>query len=246
MTEVSLALEDGVATLTLNRPGALNAYDLALAAQLRAAVDRVAETDAEVLVLAGQGRAFCAGGDVREMAASGDPAEYLAALTTDVHAALAALRELPVPVIARVHGAVAGGGLGLVLAADLVVASADASFTAAYGAIGLSPDCGVTALLPGAVGTGRARAFLLGGMRIDAETARAWGLVTEVVPATELDARVAAIVARARGAGRAAVVATRALLDGADHRAHLEREASAIATLAGGAARLRIDAFASR
>lgn len=246
MNEVVLQVSDGVATLTLNRPEALNSYDLALAAQLRSAVERVAESDAAVLVVAGEGRAFCAGGDVREMAASGNPSAYLDALTADVHAALAAIRALPVPVIARVHGAVAGGGLGLLLAADIVVASEAATFTAAYGAIGLSPDCGVTALLPSVIGSGRARAFLLGGERIDAATARDWGLVAHVVRAEELDERVAAVVARARVAGRDAVAATKRLLDAGRLRAHLEREASSIAALAGGSARDRITAFASR
>lgn len=248
MRSVHLAVGGAVATLTLDRPASLNAYDLVLAGELRSAVDEVAASDAEALVIAGQGRAFCAGGDVREMARSGDPCAYLQNLTTDVHAALAAIRALPIPVVARVHGAVAGGGLGLVLASDVVVASEDATFTAAYGALGLSPDCGVTSLLPAAVGASRARAFLIGGTSIDARTAQEWGLVAEVVAPGSLDDAVAASVASARIAGRAATAATKGLLDPSPerHARQLQREADAIARLAGGAAAARIAAFAGR
>jgi 2-(1,2-epoxy-1,2-dihydrophenyl)acetyl-CoA isomerase len=248
VTDVVLDIDDGIARLTLNRPAALNAYNLSLARELRAAVAAVHESDAAALIVRGEGRALCAGGDVREMAASGDPEGYLRELTTDVHAALADLRRLPVPVIARVHGAVAGGGLGLVLAADIVVASEPATFTAAYGAIGLSPDCGVTALLPGVVGAARARAFLVGGRRIDAATALAWGLVADVVPAEALDAAVAGAVAAALAAGREATAATKTLLDAeaASFDERLNREADSIATLAGSSASERIAAFAAR
>ncbi|MFB8388083.1 enoyl-CoA hydratase/isomerase family protein [Microbacterium sp. NPDC055910] len=244
MTSVALEIDAGVATLTLSRPATLNAFDLDLAAELVAAVADVARSDAEVVILAGEGRAFSAGGDVRAMAGSGDPAQYLRELTRDIHAALAALRELPIPVIARVHGAVAGGGLGLVLAADIVVAGADATFTAAYGAIGLSPDCGVTALLPDIIGAGRARAFLVGGRRIDAATAMQWGLVHTLVLAEGLDEAVAEAVENARRAGSASVAATKALLSGSGYREHMEREATVISYLAGTTAAARIAAFA--
>lgn len=244
MTSVTLETANGVATLTLRRPDSLNAFDLDLAAGLRAAAESLAQADVDVLVIAGEGRAFSAGGDVRQMAASGDAAGYLRALTRDVHAALAAIRELPVPVIARVHGPVAGGGLGLVLAADIAVAAESATFTAAYGALGLSPDCGVTALLPKVVGAARARAFLLGGLRLDAVTAREWGLVARTAPAAALDDSVADVAERARGAGRAAVAATKALLADDDYRAQLDRESAAISELAAGSAGPRIEAFA--
>ena len=246
MTSVTLETADGVATLTLRRPDSLNAFDLDLAARLRDAAESVARVEVDALVIAGEGRAFSAGGDVRLMAASGDPAGYLRALTRDVHAALAAIRELPVPVIARVHGPVAGGGLGLLLAADIAVAAESATFTAAYGALGLSPDCGVTALLPGVVGAARARAFLIGGRRIDAVTAREWGLVARTVAAETLDDAVAEEVERARRAGREAVAATKALLSDGDYRARMDRESVAICDLAAGSAGPRIAAFAGR
>jgi len=246
MTSVTLEVSDRVATLTLRRPESLNAFDLDLARRLREAVEAVAASDAEALVVAGEGRAFSAGGDVRAMAASGDAAAYLSALTEDVHGALAAMRELPLPVIARVHGPVAGGGLGLMLAADIAVAADSATFTAAYGAIGLSPDCGVTALLPRVIGEARARAFLLGGRRIDAATARDWGLVVRTAALDDLDAAVAEEVELARGAGRDAVAATKALLTDDGYRAQLDRERDRICALAAGSAAPRIAAFAER
>lgn len=246
MSSVGFETVDGVATLTLNRPESLNAFDLDLAAGLVEAVAEAGRAEIEALVIAGEGRAFCAGGDVRQMAASGDPAGYLRALTADVHAALAAIRQLPVPVVARVHGPVAGGGLGLVLAADIVVAAESATFTAAYGALGLSPDCGVTALLPVAVGGVRARAFLLGGRRLVAAEAYEWGLVTRVSADEQIDDVIDDEVARARSAGRDAVAATKALLGDHAYREHLERESVRISELAAGPAAGRIAAFAAK
>lgn len=234
MTDVRLEFTDGVATITLHRPESLNALNLALATGLRKAVSEVRDSHARALVLAGAGRAFCAGGDVRAMADADAPGDYLRALTGDVHAAIRELRSLPLPVIARVHGAVAGGGLGLVLASDVVIASEDATFSAAYGALGLSPDCGVSALLPAAVGAVRARAFLLGLSRLDAHTAVQWGLASHAVARDELDREVDAAVTRVSAIGRDAVRATKGLLD--DPAPSLEtqmaREAASISDLA--------------
>lgn len=250
MSTLDLHVDRGVATLTLGRPDSLNALNLELAAELVGLIRDVGRRDdVDVLVLAAQGRAFCAGGDVAEMAASGDPSGYLLDLTRDVHEAIALIHELPIPVVARVQGPVAGGGLGLMLSADVVVCADGVTFTPAYGAIGLSPDCGTTVLLPAAVGERRAREMLLLGRRLDAATALDWGLVAEVSPTDALDGRVDAAIERIRGAGRFASVAVRRLLSRshADFRQSLADEAASISALAAtDLARERIERFVRR
>jgi 2-(1,2-epoxy-1,2-dihydrophenyl)acetyl-CoA isomerase len=218
-----------VATITLDRPDRLNALDLELATELEAAL-RGPAGGAEVILLEASGRAFCAGGDIQAMVDSGTPSAYLRELTGRVHAALVTIAEHPAVVVARVHGAVAGGGLGLVLATDIAVGSTSATFTAAYGAVGLTPDCGISYLLPAAVGARRARDFLLAGRSIPAETAQDWGLLADVVAPDGLDARVEALVEAVRRSGRAAAGATKRLLarDLFDYRHHLEAEADQI------------------
>lgn len=250
MSTIDLAVDDGIATLTLRRPDSLNALNLELAVAFFEAVRAVASRDdVDVLVLAAEGRAFCAGGDVAEMAASGDPSGYLVELTRDVHESLALIRELPIPVVARVHGAVAGGGLGVMLSADIVICATEATFTPAYGALGLSPDCGATALVPEAIGRRRAKELFLLGRRLDAATAQDWGLVSEAVDAAQLDDHVSACVTRLRAPGRDASAAVARLLgtSGGDHRAALAAEAASISALAATPlARERIARFAAR
>ena len=114
-------------------------------------------------------------------AAADDRATYLHTLATELEAQLRRLSELPKPVVAGVHGAVAGAGLALVLHADVVVAGESTKFVMAYSAIGLTPDCGVSYLLPRAIGQQRALELAVGGKVLNAEEARDWGLVTEVV-----------------------------------------------------------------
>ncbi|HEX3781279.1 MAG TPA: enoyl-CoA hydratase/isomerase family protein [Pseudonocardiaceae bacterium] len=191
---VLLDIADGIATITLNRPDAANAIDPDLAAGFRAAVTRLSDGNLpRVIVLTAAGRIFCGGGDVRRMASATDRARYLAELAGTMHEALAALRALPVPVVASVPGTVAGAGLGLVLAADVVVAVETARFVSAYSAIGLSPDCGVTALLPATIGPRRAAELILRNRRLDAATALDWGLVSEVCAPGDLAGRTTAI-----------------------------------------------------
>lgn len=180
---VVLDVVDGVARVQLNRPGAANALDLAMATALRRAVEAVAADDGVRSVLVtGAGRRFCAGGDVASFAAADDPAGHIHALATEADAATQALAGLAKPVVAAVHGAVAGAGLAVMLSCDVVVAEPGTSFVFAYPRIGLTPDCGVSWLLPRAVGQQRALAFALSGAPASAEEAHAWGMVTEVVP----------------------------------------------------------------
>ncbi|WP_238220852.1 enoyl-CoA hydratase/isomerase family protein [Tsukamurella pulmonis] len=189
--------ERGVATLTLQRPDAANALNQPLADALVAAVRSIGANDAvRVIVLRAEGRFFCAGGDVKAMVAASDRGTMLDVLAGTIHEALAGLDRLAVPVVAAIQGPVAGGGLGLVLAADVAIAADAAHFSTAYAGVGLSPDCGVSALLPKAVGMRRALRMLLDGERIDAPTAAAWDLIDRAVPGGELEAEVGAAVDR--------------------------------------------------
>ncbi|MGL6236839.1 MAG: enoyl-CoA hydratase/isomerase family protein [Segniliparus sp.] len=201
-TPVLIARTGPTVRITLNRPDRYNAIDEALAAQFRSAVEAVAaDPEVRVVVLQGAGRAFCAGGDVLDMASAEAPGEYLRQLATTIHAALEQLATLPVVVVAAVRGAAAGGGLGLMLACDLIVAGEGATFSAAYGKVGLTPDCGLSTRLPEAIGMQRALAMAVGGKTLTANQALDWGLVTDVVPDESLEARaeelVAAILAEA-------------------------------------------------
>jgi 2-(1,2-epoxy-1,2-dihydrophenyl)acetyl-CoA isomerase len=231
---VVLSASDGVATIRLARPDAGNALDLPGALALRAAVGEIASAldTVHVVVLRAEGRLFCAGGDVRAMAAAEDRPAFVAELAGVLHEALAELRTLPVPVVAVVQGAAAGAGVGLVLAADVVLAADRATFVAAYPSVGLSPDCGVSALLPAVVGARRAALFLLTGTRVDAATALDWGLVTEVCPFETLDARAGEVVAAIAALPRRAVGEAARLLRRSGERSYAAQLADEAATIA--------------
>jgi len=192
--------EGRVATLTLNRPDALNTLDFALMDALVEAAAEVAGDDTlRVVVLRGAGRHFMAGGDLRTFAA--ELAKPPGERNTDfrrrigrLHSAIEHFHRMPHPVVAQVHGAVAGFGLSLMNACDLVIASDDAYFASAYGNIALTPDGGGSWSLPRSVGMLRAMEILLLGERFDAQRALELGLVNRVVPAAELESAVAAVV----------------------------------------------------
>lgn len=171
----------GVAHLELNRPQAANAMSLDLVRALREAVDRAAgDAAARAVLVSGAGPRFCGGGDVNAFSAATDPGSYLRQLAVEADDALRVLDSLPKPVVARVHGAVAGAGLALMLSCDVIVADPRTKFVFAYPGIGLTPDCGASYLLNRAVGQQRALAFALTGEVLAAETALAWGMVSEV------------------------------------------------------------------
>ncbi|MDQ1129524.1 enoyl-CoA hydratase/isomerase family protein [Microbacterium sp. SORGH_AS_0888] len=172
----------GLARLTLNRPASLNAMDFEMGERWRELTHRVADDpDIRAVILDAEGPAFCAGGDVIAMSAqeSGIGAS-ITAMAHVIHDGIRALTSSDTPVVAAVQGAVAGGGLGLMLAADYVVAGERARFVSRYANIGLTPDLGVTTLLPAAIGRTRALRLLLQDETIDAATALDWGLVSEV------------------------------------------------------------------
>ncbi|MGC9667590.1 enoyl-CoA hydratase/isomerase family protein [Planosporangium sp. 12N6] len=187
---------DGVGRITLNRPEASNAIDLATARSFGAAVTAAAADGVKTILLTGSGKRFCAGGDVRSFLQAAEPSAYLHELATVLEFELRRLAELPKPVVAGVHGAVAGAGLAFVLNSDIVVAGRSTKFLMAYAGIGLTPDCGVSYLLPRVIGTQRALDLALTGRVLTAEEALAWGLVTEVVDEHLVHERTAEIASR--------------------------------------------------
>lgn len=201
---ILLSVSDGVARVTLNRPERLNAIDGTMAMRWRSVTAEItADPEVRAIILDAAGPAFCAGGDVAAMAGPDTDGAEISRLAETIHAGLLALRDGSVPIVAAVQGAVAGGGLGVMLAADVVVASTAASFQSRYANIGLTPDCGVSTLLPEAVGRRRALQLLLSELRLDAATALEWGLVAELAEPAALGERVEAI-ARGWAAGPAA------------------------------------------
>lgn len=238
MSAVDLEVADGVARLWLNRPDAGNGVDPALATGLaEGAASLEGRDDVRVVVLGAHGRAFCVGGDLGYFSSASDPGKAIRALADDVHAAERSLAALDAPVVCRVQGAAAGIGLSLVCAADIAIAGTSASFTAAYGAVGLSPDGGQSWTLPRLVGQRRAAELLLTNCRVRAEEAAAIGLVTDAVADEDLDERVAAVVDALRVGSTPAMGAAKRLLAAsatATFADHLEAEAASIAALADG------------
>ena len=182
--------DGGVARIFLNRPRKVNALDSAMLEALAAAAEKV-DAGIRVVVLGGHGAAFCGGADVNELA-SLDP-QTARGFVGCIHRACAALRALPVPVVARLHGAVIGAGLELAAACDLRIAARGTRFAMPEVKLGI-PSVVEAALLPRLVGSGRAAWLVLTGEPIDAERACAWGLVEELCDAAELDQSVARVV----------------------------------------------------
>lgn len=195
MSDSILVTRDGaLARVTFNRPAFLNAMGFEMGRRWRdVAHELTADESVGAILLDAAGPAFCAGGDVFEMATSGATGADVTGAAHTIHDGIRTFVESDKPIVAAVQGAVAGGGLGLMLTADYIVASESAKFVSKYANIGLTPDLGVSTLLPAAVGQRRALQLLLQDTVIDAATALDWGLVTEVVPAADVSSRAEAI-----------------------------------------------------
>lgn len=181
---VTLEVEDGVAIVTLNEPAKLNPLSANQTGELLALLAQVRDDRAvRALVLTGAGKAFCAGANLSSMAAHEASGKTLGQVTADTMEALSnplilALRELPVPVLTVLNGAAVGGGVGLALAADIVIAARSAYFyLPSMPRLGLVPDLGATWFLHEQVGRSRALALTLLGDRLPAEQAAQWGLI---------------------------------------------------------------------
>src|SRR3954469_5627157 len=214
-----LRIEGPIATITLNRPAAFNSIDLSIAKKLEQLSAEVeANDDVRVLVIEGEGRAFCAGGDLQTIgtaAAADNIAPVVGELLLHYHAFITTLRRMPKIVLASVHGSAAGAGLSLAFVADLCIAAEDARFTPAYGKIGASPDGGGTVGVVPTVGVRRALQIFLAEDSFSAQQAYDWGLVAKVVPAAELKAATRALAQRLAQNAPAAIAATKSLI----HRA---------------------------
>ena len=237
---VRAEVAQGICTVTVDRPAFLNAINRDVVDNLVALTRQLASAkEVRAVVLRGAGDHFMAGGDVKGFKAffDTDPTDdqitdRFTRMIDDVHVAVENMRTLPMPWIASVRGAVAGAGVSLMLATDLVVAADDAFFTLAYTLLGTNPDGGSTWFLPRTVGAKKAMELALLSDRIDAGTAEALGLINRVVPAAELDAETATLAARIAEGPPKAYAATKQLLQASQTRdltAQLAAETAAFA-----------------
>jgi 2-(1,2-epoxy-1,2-dihydrophenyl)acetyl-CoA isomerase len=209
---VRYEVDGAVATITLDRPEALNALTIAAKRELLAALVAARRDRAvRAVVLTGAGRAFCAGQDLKERLEP-DAAPLEEELRERYHPIVTAMRSLPKPIVGAINGVAAGAGCSLALACDLRVASETASFALAFGRIGLVPDSGATWLLPRLVGPALAAEMALAGTTLDAVAAHRAGLVSRVVAPDELPGAAREIAERiAAGAPQAVAMTKRAL-----------------------------------
>lgn len=231
------AVDDGVATITFNRPQAMNALDAEMIRGFRATAEQVAADAAvRVIVLRGAGPAFVAGGDIAMFRTNlASMAELVPELAAELHQGILALRRAAQPVIAAVHGAVAGAGFSIMLACDLVIAADNTQFSMAYSRIGVSPDGGATWFLPRLAGYQKAMELMLLAETVDAGMLQRLGVVNRVVAADQLAVETEKLARRlaagpARAYAETKALANRALHDGL--AAHLDAEAHAFARCA--------------
>ncbi len=181
---IELAIADGVATLSFNRPDKLNSFTTEMHAEVREALAAIqADASVRCLLLTGKGRGFCAGQDLADEVASADIG---GTVERDYNPFVLALTSLPMPVVCAVNGIAAGAGANIALACDIVLAARSASFIQAFCKIGLVPDSGGTWTLPRVVGHARAMALTLLGDKISAEQAESWGMIWKCVDDAEL------------------------------------------------------------
>jgi 2-(1,2-epoxy-1,2-dihydrophenyl)acetyl-CoA isomerase len=226
-----------VARIVLSRPSALNSVSLKMALELRESLRRV-EMDGTVraLILTGDGKAFCAGGDVGAFhAALPAPEQLIKDIVLPLHDAVAIMTHMDKPVIAAVNGVAAGAGVGLLLAADIAVAAHSAKFSLAYAGIGASPDGGTTFYLPRLIGIRKAMELVLDNSVLDASAALELGLVNALTSDADLQQNVLARAERmAKGPTRAYETAKRLIHGSFDSslESQLMREGRGIAAMA--------------
>lgn len=181
--DILFSIEDGLATITLNRPQSLNALSNKLKEELLHAIRFVSKphNGARALLITGAGRAFCAGADLSEGDMAGQGRDLGQSLIDDYHPILLELGALNMPVLTAVNGVAAGAGMSIAISGDIVIASHSAYFLQAFVNIGLVPDAGSTFLLPRLIGTARARAMMMLGEKVSADKALEWGLIYEIV-----------------------------------------------------------------
>lgn len=250
---VLLDIADGIATLRLNRPEQGNAINEEMAADLEEAATRIAErTEVRAVLIVGNGPNFTVGGDVTLFAGT-TPEDLPARLRRMIdryHLAIERLTGIDAPVVAAVRGAAAGGGLGLLYSADIVIAAQDARFALGYGALGLTADGGNTWFLPRMIGMRRAQELFLLNRRLTAEEALEFGLVSRLVPGDAVESEALAIARKLAAGPTRAYGAMRRMLrqsfeTGLGDQLHAEKE-SIVSASRSDDAREGIAAFASR
>jgi len=201
---IDVAWEDGVTHIALNRPHRRNAINLQLAKDLLAASLLERTLNSRCVLLTGVGEHFCVGGDLKSFRRHANLPEHLLEVTSYLHPALTRLSSMAAPLVIAARGHVAGAGLGLACFADVLVTESDATFRTAYQALGLSPDAGVSHLLPQLVGLRRAQRMTLLGHVMTAEESLDWGFSTELAaPGTGIDRAREIAAALATGPTRA-------------------------------------------
>jgi 2-(1,2-epoxy-1,2-dihydrophenyl)acetyl-CoA isomerase len=234
-------LQDGVLTITLNRPEVLNALDFPLAEALVQAIQTGKDDDAaRVVMITGTGRGFCAGGDMKALwenvQRGGSPSHYLRDLTVLLHRITLDLRLMDKPVIAAINGIASGAGMSYVAACDIRLAGESARFKQAFTSIGLTPDSGWTALVPHIVGPAKATELLFLDPILNANHALELGLVHEIVPDEILGERAQDLANRLAQRPKSALGSAKALLNAAllpNLESQLEQERQRIIVQAG-------------
>lgn len=259
MTEerVRLVRHGRLAELVLANGARGNVVDDESAVRLRDLVAEIAsladrEDGPTAVLMRAEGPHFCVGGDLRQFTSEDTGVrELIAGAAEHIHAAILGLSRLRVPLVVAVQGAVAGGGMGLALTGDIVVAASTARFRMAYTAVGLTPDMGTTWLLPRVVGRRRALELTLTNRTLDATEALSWGLASRVVPEEDLESTARALALELSAGPAEALAGAKALVlqgfDEPDQALQLEREAESIATaVESDAAQQAIRAFLAR
>lgn len=207
-------IDSNVAVITLDRPDRHNSFSVRTMQELLVAFNEAVATKAvSAVVITGKGKAFCTGADLHEMREQAERApDHLGDLTAASHGVVEALRYSPKPVVSAVNGVAAGGGVGLALAADMVIMASSARFVLAFSRLGLSADCGATAALTHTLGTYRAREVMLLDEPIPAQKALEWGLANRVVADEDLVQAACDLARRAASCSRHTIEATKTLV----------------------------------
>jgi len=231
---IQLERDGAVAKLTLDRPESANALSLAMSQELmHAAIDLDEDQTVRAVLLTGNGKMFCAGGDLGAMKEEGDRASaYIKEMAGNLHMAISRFARMRAPVVTAVNGTAAGAGFSMVCATDLAIASETAKFTMAYTGAGLSPDGSSSYFLPRIIGARRTAELMLTNRVLNSADALEWGLVNQVVPAEELLPTAEKLVDQlASGATASFAVVKRLLLNSANDslESQMEHETRGIA-----------------
>ena len=210
-------VENGIATITLNRPDVFNAFNDTQSFELQDALKQAKrDEDVRVVVLTGAGKAFCSGQDLKAIANS-ENRSLSDSLYKRYNPIIKSMRELPKPIVCRLNGVAAGAGCSLALASDIIVASEEAKLIEVFINVGLVLDSGSSYFLPRLVGSARAFEMSTMGTRVSAQQAFEWGMINKVVPAAELDEAVAGYTAYYSQAPTKAIAMMKKMLNKSFH-----------------------------